>query len=150
MRGLPPVRARLSSNRWSSQSPPAAVKKLKVGNGFEPGVLQGPLIDQAAVEKVEEHILTNTAPRGISSGNHGTTRSQRRSGFSRDHGGWKIPRSHSGTDPDGLFNDHQTAIIPGRWNGVSINPLGLLGEPLNKGSSICDFAHCFAHRFTLF
>ena len=34
----------------------AAVKKLKVGNGFEPGVLQGPLIDRAAVEKVEEHI----------------------------------------------------------------------------------------------
>ncbi len=34
----------------------AAVKKFKVGNGFEPGVLQGPLIDQAAVEKVEEHI----------------------------------------------------------------------------------------------
>jgi succinate-semialdehyde dehydrogenase/glutarate-semialdehyde dehydrogenase len=34
----------------------AAVKELKVGNGFEPGVLQGPLIDQAAVEKVEEHI----------------------------------------------------------------------------------------------
>src|SRR6266403_1846537 len=34
----------------------AAVQKLKVGNGFEPGVLQGPLIDQAAVEKVEEHI----------------------------------------------------------------------------------------------
>jgi succinate-semialdehyde dehydrogenase/glutarate-semialdehyde dehydrogenase len=33
-----------------------AVKKLKVGNGFEPGVLQGPLIDRAAVEKVEEHI----------------------------------------------------------------------------------------------
>ena len=34
----------------------AAVAKLKVGNGFEPGVQQGPLIDQAAVEKVEEHI----------------------------------------------------------------------------------------------
>ena len=34
----------------------AAVKKLKVGNGFEPGVQQGPLIDNAAVEKVEEHI----------------------------------------------------------------------------------------------
>jgi succinate-semialdehyde dehydrogenase/glutarate-semialdehyde dehydrogenase len=33
-----------------------AVKKLKVGNGFEPGVLQGPLIDQKAVEKVEDHI----------------------------------------------------------------------------------------------
>src|SRR5438132_13451819 len=33
-----------------------AVKGLKVGNGLEPGVLQGPLIDKAAVEKVEEHI----------------------------------------------------------------------------------------------
>src|ERR1700724_1424703 len=34
----------------------AAVKKLKVGNGFESGVLQGPLIDEAAVEKVAETI----------------------------------------------------------------------------------------------
>ena len=33
-----------------------AVKELKVGNGLEPGVLQGPLIDQAAVAKIEEHI----------------------------------------------------------------------------------------------
>jgi succinate-semialdehyde dehydrogenase/glutarate-semialdehyde dehydrogenase len=33
-----------------------AVKKLKVGDGFEPDVMQGPLIDGAAVEKVEEHI----------------------------------------------------------------------------------------------
>jgi succinate-semialdehyde dehydrogenase/glutarate-semialdehyde dehydrogenase len=34
----------------------AAVAKMKVGNGMEEGVAQGPLIDQAAVEKVEEHI----------------------------------------------------------------------------------------------
>src|SRR6202049_3821444 len=33
-----------------------AVQQLKVGNGFEPGVLQGPLIDESAVEKVEDHI----------------------------------------------------------------------------------------------
>jgi succinate-semialdehyde dehydrogenase/glutarate-semialdehyde dehydrogenase len=33
-----------------------AVTKLKVGDGFEAGVVQGPLIDMAAVEKVEEHI----------------------------------------------------------------------------------------------
>jgi succinate-semialdehyde dehydrogenase/glutarate-semialdehyde dehydrogenase len=33
-----------------------AVKSLKVGNGLEPGVLQGPLIDHAAIEKIEEHI----------------------------------------------------------------------------------------------
>jgi succinate-semialdehyde dehydrogenase / glutarate-semialdehyde dehydrogenase len=34
----------------------AAVKQLKVGNGFDPGVSQGPLIDEAAVEKVEDHV----------------------------------------------------------------------------------------------
>ncbi|HEY1719962.1 MAG TPA: NADP-dependent succinate-semialdehyde dehydrogenase [Magnetospirillaceae bacterium] len=33
-----------------------AVAKLKVGNGVEAGVTQGPLIDMKAVEKVEEHI----------------------------------------------------------------------------------------------
>jgi succinate-semialdehyde dehydrogenase/glutarate-semialdehyde dehydrogenase len=34
----------------------AAVQKLKVGNGLEAGVSQGPLIDMNAVEKVEAHI----------------------------------------------------------------------------------------------
>lgn len=33
-----------------------AVRELKVGNGLDPGVQQGPLIDMAAVEKVELHI----------------------------------------------------------------------------------------------
>jgi succinate-semialdehyde dehydrogenase/glutarate-semialdehyde dehydrogenase len=33
-----------------------AVSGLRVGNGLESGVQQGPLIDMAAVEKVEEHI----------------------------------------------------------------------------------------------
>ena len=32
------------------------VKKMKVGSGFEEGVVQGPLIDMKAVEKVEEHL----------------------------------------------------------------------------------------------
>ncbi|MBB1633618.1 NAD-dependent succinate-semialdehyde dehydrogenase [Cupriavidus sp. UME77] len=34
----------------------AAVSKLKVGHGLEPGVLQGPLINEDAVAKVEQHI----------------------------------------------------------------------------------------------
>ena len=38
-----------------------AVNALKVGNGMEEGVAQGPLIDMAAVEKVEEHIADATA-----------------------------------------------------------------------------------------
>jgi len=34
----------------------AAVAKLKVGNGIEDGVTQGPLIDAKAVTKIEQHI----------------------------------------------------------------------------------------------
>ncbi|MFN9749413.1 MAG: NAD-dependent succinate-semialdehyde dehydrogenase [Burkholderiales bacterium] len=33
-----------------------ATRQLKVGNGLEPGVTQGPLIHQAAVAKVESHV----------------------------------------------------------------------------------------------
>ncbi|MBX5200414.1 NADP-dependent succinate-semialdehyde dehydrogenase [Rhizobium sp. NZLR1] len=34
----------------------AAVSKLKTGNGFDEGVILGPLIDKAALDKVEEHV----------------------------------------------------------------------------------------------
>ncbi|MBI2312972.1 MAG: NADP-dependent succinate-semialdehyde dehydrogenase [Betaproteobacteria bacterium] len=34
----------------------AKVREMKVGNGLEAGVVQGPLIDAAAVAKVEEHV----------------------------------------------------------------------------------------------
>ncbi|SMF00540.1 succinate-semialdehyde dehydrogenase / glutarate-semialdehyde dehydrogenase [Tistlia consotensis] len=37
------------------------VKQLKVGNGLDEGVVQGPLIDMAAIEKVEEHIADAVA-----------------------------------------------------------------------------------------
>lgn len=39
----------------------AAVEGLKVGDGMEPGVTQGPLINADAVKKVEEHIADATA-----------------------------------------------------------------------------------------
>ena len=42
----------------------AKVSALKVGNGFEDGVVQGPLIEPAAVEKVERHIADALAKGG--------------------------------------------------------------------------------------
>ena len=42
----------------------AAVAQLKVGNGFEAGVTQGPMIDEKAVGKVEEHIADALAKGG--------------------------------------------------------------------------------------
>lgn len=40
------------------------VKALKVGNGFEDGVVQGPLIEDAAVEKVQRHLEDAVAKGG--------------------------------------------------------------------------------------
>ncbi len=42
----------------------AAAEKLKVGNGLEAGTQQGPLIDEKAVEKVEEFIADATKKGG--------------------------------------------------------------------------------------
>jgi succinate-semialdehyde dehydrogenase/glutarate-semialdehyde dehydrogenase len=42
----------------------AKVQALKVGNGFEEGVLQGPLIEDAAVEKVQRHVEDAVAKGG--------------------------------------------------------------------------------------
>ena len=39
----------------------AKAKGLKVGNGFEPGVTQGPVIDDAAVKKIESHVADAVA-----------------------------------------------------------------------------------------
>src|SRR5687767_12923654 len=38
-----------------------AVSALKVGDGFTPGVAQGPLIDRNALEKVEQHVADATS-----------------------------------------------------------------------------------------
>jgi succinate-semialdehyde dehydrogenase/glutarate-semialdehyde dehydrogenase len=42
----------------------AKVEALKVGNGVEPGVTQGPLIDAKAVAKIEEHVADAVAKGG--------------------------------------------------------------------------------------
>lgn len=42
----------------------AKVKALKVGNGFDDGVTQGPLIEPAAVEKVQRHLADALAKGG--------------------------------------------------------------------------------------
>jgi succinate-semialdehyde dehydrogenase/glutarate-semialdehyde dehydrogenase len=42
----------------------AKVKLLKVGNGFEDGVSQGPLIEEAALEKVAKHVADAIAKGG--------------------------------------------------------------------------------------
>src|SRR3546814_13358295 len=55
----PPRRFTRTDTLFPSTTPfrsAGAVKKLKVGPGLEDGVSQGPLIDTAARDKVEEHV----------------------------------------------------------------------------------------------
>ncbi|MGF6349373.1 NAD-dependent succinate-semialdehyde dehydrogenase [Variovorax sp. W2I14] len=42
----------------------ARVKALKVGNGFDEGVVQGPLIEEAAIDKVQRHVADAIAKGG--------------------------------------------------------------------------------------
>jgi succinate-semialdehyde dehydrogenase/glutarate-semialdehyde dehydrogenase len=42
----------------------AKVQALKVGNGFEAGVMQGPLIEDAAIDKVSRHVADALAKGG--------------------------------------------------------------------------------------
>ena len=49
----------------------AKVKALKVGNGFEDGVVQGPLIEDAAIDKVQRHVDDAVAKGGkVLAGGH--------------------------------------------------------------------------------
>jgi len=49
----------------------ARVKALKVGNGFEEGVVQGPLIEDAALDKVQRHVDDAVAKGGkVLAGGH--------------------------------------------------------------------------------
>jgi succinate-semialdehyde dehydrogenase/glutarate-semialdehyde dehydrogenase len=42
----------------------AKVKTMKVGNGFEDGVMQGPLIEDAAIDKIKRHVADAIAKGG--------------------------------------------------------------------------------------
>ena len=55
-----PGAGRRSTTR-SPPSSPSALSKLKVGNGVDDGVTQGPLINVAAVEKVERLLADATS-----------------------------------------------------------------------------------------
>ena len=52
---------RTASTTRSPRSSPRTSSKLKVGAGTEAGVTAGPLINEAAVEKVEEHVADAVA-----------------------------------------------------------------------------------------
>jgi succinate-semialdehyde dehydrogenase / glutarate-semialdehyde dehydrogenase len=75
-------------------------KAIKVGNGFEPGVNQGPLIDDAAIEKVQAHVADALA-KGARIVTGGATRSDLGPRF-------YTPTVLSGATPDMLCAKEET------------------------------------------
>ena len=53
---MPRIGRRAASAGFTPKKLAAAASALKIGNGADDGVQQGPLIDMAAVSKVEDHI----------------------------------------------------------------------------------------------
>jgi succinate-semialdehyde dehydrogenase/glutarate-semialdehyde dehydrogenase len=79
----------------------AAVAKLKVGNGFEDGVSVGPLIDQAALEKVERHV-SDAVQRGARVLTGGRRLSEFRTGY------FYAPTVLEGVTPEMLVCQEET------------------------------------------
>ena len=68
-----------------------AVEAMKVGNGMEPGVTQGPLINADAVKKVEEHIA-DALKRGATRGDRRPAPQAGRHFLRADHAGERAER----------------------------------------------------------
>ena len=59
------ISTRKSAKYWAGRESAHGFRKLlKVGNGFEDGVTQGPLIEDAAVDKVQRHVADAIAKGG--------------------------------------------------------------------------------------
>ena len=60
--------------------------------------------------------------------------------FARDHGQREVPRRDGRADPDGLLEHEQAAVVVELGQGLAVDALGLLSEPLDKACAISDFA----------
>jgi succinate-semialdehyde dehydrogenase/glutarate-semialdehyde dehydrogenase len=81
---------RTASTTNSSRSSPPRSQASKVGNGFEDGVNQGPLIEEAALEKVERHVAD-----AVAKGGKVLTGGKRWAASSSSPRCWPTPRRHA-------------------------------------------------------
>ena len=73
----------------------------------------------------------------------GAARSQSRSHFAGDHGQRKVPGRDGGAHANGLFDDHQAAVVVPLGQGFAMHSLGFFGVPLHKARTVDNFASAF-------
>ena len=80
---------------------------------------------------------------------HRAAGGQCRRAFAGDHGGREVPGRDGGADPDRLLEHEHPARAHGLRDDVAIDPLRLLGEPLDEGGGVDDLALGFGERLAL-
>ncbi len=80
---------------------------------------------------------------------HGAASRQRRAGLAGDHRRRKIPRGDRRGHADRLLDDEDALVLLVTGDGVAVDALGFLGEPLDKGGRIGDLALGFGQRLAL-
>ncbi len=81
---------------------------------------------------------------------HGAARRQGGAGLAGDHRRREVPRRDRGGHTDGLLDHDDVLAGLGAGDGVAVGAAGFLGEPLDKGRGVGDFALGFRQRLALF
>ena len=78
------------------------------------------------------------------------TRCQRGACLAGDHGVRKVPGGNGGDDTNRLLEHQYSSAFACAGNDVTIDPLGLFGEPLDEGRTISDLAARLGQWLALF
>jgi ParB family chromosome partitioning protein len=80
---------------------------------------------------------------------HGASGRKRGRHLARDHRVGEVPRRNRRAHAYRLLHDDDAPVRPRRRDGVAVDALGLLGEPLDVGGADLDFAFRFRERLAL-
>jgi hypothetical protein len=79
----------------------------------------------------------------------GAAGGQGRGDLARDHRDGEVPRRDGGADADGLLQDDEALVVVGRGDGLAVDALGFLGEPLDEARAVDHFPARFGQRLAL-
>ena len=80
---------------------------------------------------------------------HRATRCQSGRHLARDHGQWKIPGCDGSANTNGLFENHQAAVIVKLGQGFAVDAFRLFGKPFDKAGAVSHFTFGFGKWLAL-
>ena len=80
---------------------------------------------------------------------HRAAGGQRRRHLARDHRDREVPRRDRRAHADRLLDDEVALVVVGGRDGLAVDALGLLGEPLDEAGAVADLALGLGQRLAL-